>query len=156
MLQQHGWWALLAIAVLTVVRGLVDLISGVTYQAEDMIGKTMAEIEAESVSGAQLSNFSVRTGGLYLIAYGVLLLVVLLFAFRRDQPWAWWAMWMLPGFAIAASLLDVAAGPVGTSGPAVTGAIAGALAAAILLVSAPRFFREPGRVLTDPGENRAG
>jgi hypothetical protein len=154
-LQRHGWWGLLAIAVISVAQGLVDLASGVTYQAWHVTGKTIAQIAAESVDGSQLSDFSVRTGGLYLIAFGVLLGAILLFAFRQDHQWAWWAMWTFPVMAITASFLDLAFGDF-FAGPAITGGIVGILAAAILLISAPRFFKQPGRLLTDPRENRAG
>ncbi|MGH2656553.1 MAG: hypothetical protein ACRDIZ_07640 [Actinomycetota bacterium] len=154
-LQRHGWWGLLAMAVISVAQGLVDLASGVTYQAWHVTGKTIAQIAAESVDGSQLSDFSVRTGGLYLMAFGVLLGAILLFGFRQDRQWAWWAMWTFPVMVITASLLDLAFGDF-FAGPATTGGIVGILAAAILLISAPRFFKQPGRPLTDPGENRAG
>lgn len=142
-LQRHGWWALFAIAVITVASGLIDLVSGVTWQAPDLTGKTIAQIAAESVDGSQLSDFSVRTAGLYLIAFGVLLGAILLFGFRQDRRWAWWAMWTLPVTIITASLVDLASGVVG---PAITGGFVGILAAAILLISAPRFFKQPGRL----------
>lgn len=142
-LQRHGWWGLLALVALGLVFGLVDLVSGVTYQAEDLTGKTFAQIAAESGAGAQLSDLSVRTYGLLLIAFAVFLGAMLIFAFRRDHRWAWWAMWTLPGMTIAGSLLDLG---FGVAGRPITQAIVGGLEAAILLVSAPRFFRQPGRL----------
>jgi hypothetical protein len=71
-LQRHAWWGLLAIAALSAVRGLVDLATGVTWQAEDVTGSTTAEIAAQSSGGFELIDFVVRTQGLYLIAIGVL------------------------------------------------------------------------------------
>lgn len=154
-LRRHGWWALFAMAVISVASGLIDLATGVTWQAWHVTGRTIAQIAAESVDGSQLSDFSVRTGGLYQIAIGVLLGAILLFGFRQQRQWAWWTMWTFPVMAITASLLDLAFGD-SFAGPAITGGIVGILAAAILLISAPRFFKLPGRVLTDPSENRAG
>ena len=75
---------------------------------------------------------------------GVLLSAVLLFAYRQDRPWAWWAMWTLPVFAIANSLLMRA---FGAWGPAITATEVGLVAALILLVGAPRFFRRSGASL---------
>ena len=141
-LQRHAWWGLLAIAATGVLRGLIDLASGVTYQAEDLTGKTFAEITAESGAGSRLSDFAVRTDGLYVIAMGALAGAILLFGFRRDHLWAWWAAWTFPVVAIATSLLDFG---FGVAGPGTSSAIVGGLGAAILLVSAPRFFRQPGR-----------
>jgi len=142
-LQRYAWWGLLVIAASGVLRGLIDLASGVTYQAEDLTGKTMAQIAAESGAGSRLSDFAVRTDGLYLIAMGVLAGAILLFGFRRDHRWAWWAMWAFPVTAIATSLLDLGSG---VAGPGTSSAIVGGLGAAILLVSTPRFFRQPGRL----------
>ena len=138
-LQRHGWWGLLAFAVAVALRGLIDLTSGVTYQAEDLTGTSIAQITAESVAGSRLSEFTVRTGGVYLIALGVIAGATLLFGFRRDQRWAWWAMWTLPALAISGSLLDFG---FGVAGPGTSSLIVGVLGAAILLITVPRFFRQ--------------
>jgi hypothetical protein len=73
----------------------------------------------------------------------VLLCAVLLFAYRLDRPWAWWAMWTLPAFVIANSLLMLA---FGAWGPAITGTVVGLVAAVILLVGAPRFLGRSERL----------
>ena len=142
-LQRYSWWGLLALAAVFVVRGLIDLVSGVTWQAEDLTGTTVTQIAAESGAGAQLSDFGVRSSGLYLIVLGALVAATLLFGFRRDHRWAWWAAWTLPVTTIATSGLYMAFGLAGTP---LTSATLGGLAAAILLVSAPRFFRRPERL----------
>jgi hypothetical protein len=138
-LQRHAWWGLLAIAATGVLRGLIDLTSGVTYQAEDLTGKTFAQITAESGAGSRLSDFTVRTDGLYLIGLGVVAGAILLFGFRQDHRWAWWASWAFPVMAIAGSVLDLG---FGVEGPGTSSAIVGGLGVAILLLSAPRFFRQ--------------
>ncbi len=117
---RNAWWGLLAIAALTAVAGLVDLATGVTWQAEDVTGSTSAEIAAQSSAGFKLIDFVVRTQGLSLIALSVLLGAVLLVAYRLDRPWAWWAMWTMPVFVIANSLLMLA---FGAWGPAITGTV---------------------------------
>lgn len=142
-LQRHAWWGLLAIAAGVALRGVIDLTTGVTYQAEDLTGKTISQITAESDAGSRLSEFAVRTDGLYLIALGVLASATLLFGFRRDHRWAWWAAWTLPVMAIASSVLDLS---LGVAGPGTSSAIVGGLGVAILLVSAPRFFWQRRRL----------
>ena len=139
----NAWWGLLAIAASAAVSGLIDLATGVTWQAVDVTGSTRAEIAAQSSAGSELSDFVVRAHGLGLIALGVVLCAVLLFAYRQDRPWAWWAMWTLPVFVIANSALMRA---FGAWGPAITGTEVGVVAALILLVGAPRFFRRSGRL----------
>jgi hypothetical protein len=59
---------------------------------------TASELEASSPVAYRLSDFQARGSGLDLIAMGTLLSVVVLKGFRRNQPWAWWAMWILPGW----------------------------------------------------------
>jgi hypothetical protein len=141
--ERNAWWGLLAIAAIIAVSGLVDLATGVTWQAVDVTGSTSAEIAAESSAGFKLIDFVVRTEGLYLVALGVLLCAVLLFAYRQDRPWAWWAMWTMPVFVIANSLLMLA---FGAWGPAITGTVVGLVAALILLGGARRFFGRSGRL----------
>jgi hypothetical protein len=59
-LQRQAWWALLAMAALPAIRGLADLVAGVTWQAEDLTGKTIAQIAAESRAGSRLADLAVR------------------------------------------------------------------------------------------------
>jgi hypothetical protein len=87
-LQRHAWWGLLAIAALSAVRGLVDLATGVTWQAEDVTGSTTAEIAAQSSGGFELIDFVVRTQGLYPHRNRRAVCTVLVFAYRIDRPWA--------------------------------------------------------------------
>jgi hypothetical protein len=138
-------WGLLAIAAIIAVSGLVDLATGVTWQAVDVTGSTGGEIAAQSSAGFKLIDSVVRTAGLYLVALGVLLGAVLLFAYRQDRPWAWWAMWTMPVLVIANSLLLA----FRAWRPAITGTVVGLVAALILLAGARRFFgrsgpRQPG------------
>jgi O-antigen/teichoic acid export membrane protein len=142
-LQRHAWWALLVFAASGAIMGLVDLAGGVTWQAEDATGKTIAQITAESISGSRLSDFSVRTDGLHLLALTLLGGAVLLFGFRQNRPWAWWTMWSLVVMTFAQSLLNLG---FGATGPAVSGTVVGVLEAAIMLVSAPRFFKQSTQV----------
>jgi hypothetical protein len=74
-LQQHGWWALLAIAVISIASGVIDLVIGITWQASDVTGRTLAQIAAESEAASQLAGSGVRTGGSYLIAFGAILVI---------------------------------------------------------------------------------
>jgi hypothetical protein len=136
-LQAHSWWGLLAVAAAAAWSGFVATVLGVTYQAVDVTGKTISDITAESSAGAQLSDFSVRTDGIHLMLLAVLASAVLVFGFQRNRRWAWWAMWTLPILTISTSGLDLA---FGATGPAISASIVGALTAAILAVSAPRFF----------------
>jgi len=149
LLSARAWWGLLAIAAVTVVSGLVDLVTGASWQPEDVTGSTLDEISAASRAGAEVIDFAVRTGGLYLAGLGVLLCAVLVFAYRQGRPWAWWTMWTLPVSVIAGSALMRA---FGAWGPATTGTIVGLVAVVLHLVGVPFFFGQSGR----PAPPRAG
>lgn len=140
--ERHAWWGLIGIAGVVSISGLVDLVSGVTWQALDVTGKTRAQIAAESAAGAQVLDFSIRTGGLSSVALGVLLGAVLLFAYRQDHTWAWWVMWTLPVWILGNSLLMRI---YGAWGPATTGTFVSLVATVLHLVEAPRFFGKAGR-----------
>lgn len=150
-LQRHSWWGLVAMSVLVGLFGLGDLLNGFEWEPSiplGYVGMTPQELRAASPPAYRLLDHGVRSGGVDLLVIGALLTAILLFAFRRSQRWAWWAAWALPAWATAATLVNLAFGvapgqappPPLTSGP-----VFAVLAAAILLVSAPRFFgRRPG------------
>jgi hypothetical protein len=131
----HAWWGLLVIVAIVSISGLVDLMTGVTWQAPDVSGNTSAQIAAESAAGAEVLDFAVRVSGLSTVALGVLLGAVLLFAYRQGRTWAWWVMWTLPVWIIASTLLMRA---YGAWGPATTGTLVGLLAAVLQFAGARR------------------
>lgn len=100
--------------------------------------------EAESASAYRLLDFMSRVGGTNLLMVGILMTAILLIPFRHGQRWAWWLMWILPAWAAAASvtifIFGVAPGQAPPP-PMISGVILAVLAAAILLISTPRFFR---------------
>lgn len=140
--QRNAWLALLAMAALSAVAGILDLANGVWYQAQDVTGKSIEQIAVESQAGARLGDFAVRVDGSTRIAFSVVVGAVIVFAFRRDQPWAWWMAWALPVAALGTSVLHLAFGAIG---PAISGTIVAVLGVAILLGSAPRFFSRARR-----------
>jgi hypothetical protein len=82
------------------------------------------------------------------VVVGLLGTAILLYAFRQGNRWAWWAMWTLPIWAAGGATFYLIAGVEPDQPPPpplVTGPIFSALSAAILLVSARRFFRDSGR-----------
>lgn len=145
-LQRNAWWGLFATAVLLALFGAGDMISGVANDPAvplGVVGKTAAELEAESASAYRMYDLTLRGGGMTLVMVGTLMAAILLFAFRKGQRWAWWTMWLLPAWAFVASvgiaLIGVAPGQEAPP-PLISGVILGILATAIQLVSAPRFF----------------
>jgi hypothetical protein len=146
-LERHAWWGLLAVTATLAIFGITDVLVG---PAADrgiplaLTGMTLDELEADGAASYRLFDFFTRTNGFSLLIAGLLGSAILMFAFRRDQRWAWWTMWLLPAWALGVVVFYLVAGVQPDQPPAppmVSGPIVAILSAAILLVTAPRFFR---------------
>src|SRR5438874_6759931 len=103
-LQRHSWWLLLTITALVAVIGFSPVISGIKEDASvplGIAGMSASELEAASPQGYRLLDFQARSSGMALIVIGTLLSAVMLAGFRRNRPWAWWVMWVLPAWGAA-------------------------------------------------------
>jgi hypothetical protein len=146
-LQRKAWWALVGLTVIVGLFGLSDVAGGISADPGiplGITGKTVTQLRAESEQSYRLLDLTARSGGTLLVVIGILMTTILLVPFRRGERWAWWVMWTLPIWAAAASvgiaIVGVAPGQAPPP-PMISGPIFAVLAGAILLVSAPRFFR---------------
>lgn len=148
-LEQHAWWGLLFFTLVLVMFGVTDVIVGPAADRGiplGLTGLTLEELEAESPAAYRLFDFFTRANGYSLVMMGLLGTAILLYAFRRDQRWAWWTMWILPIWTVGGVMFYLVAGVEPDQPPPppmVSGPFFAVLSAAILLVSAPRFFRNP-------------
>jgi hypothetical protein len=146
-LQRRAWWLLMTISILIAVIGLWPVNLGIKEDASvplGISGMTAMEIEASSPQAYRLVDFQARSSGIDLIVIGTLLSVVALVGYRREQPWAWWVMWILPVWAGAVFVLTLAVGVAPGEAPPtpmISGSIIAILTAAILVISAPRMVR---------------
>ena len=149
-LQEHSWQLLLTMTVLVAVIGLFPLIFGINEDPSvplGISGLTAAEIEASSAPAYRLVDSQVRNNGIALIVIGVLLSVVVIEGFRKNQPWSWWAMWILPIWAASVFVLTFAVGVAPGQAPPtpmISGPIFAVLAGSVLLISLPRFRQRDG------------
>ena len=145
-LERHAWWGLLFMTVTLVAFGVGDVLVGPPADRGiplGLTGMTLEELQAEGSASYRLFDFFTRVNGNSLLLAGLFGTAILLFAFRRDQPWAWWTMWLLPLWGVGAAALYLVAGVHAGQPPPpplVSGPIFAAVAAVILFVSAPRFF----------------
>lgn len=145
-LERHAWWGLLAMALLLVAFGISDMAVGAPADpgiALGLSGRTLAELEAESAAAYRLFDLFTRFNGWSMLCFGSVSATVLVFGFRRDRPWAWWAAWVLPVWAAGVLLFYIVAGTDPNQPPPppmISGPILAVFAAIILVVSAPRFF----------------
>jgi len=146
-LERNGWWVLVALAAVSFIFGLGDLVGGAPDNALAVTGQTNDQLARDSSLAYLLVQDQVRAGGLGLMLIGLLLGAIVLFGFRNGQRWAWWATWAFPAFAASAAVLhlvDVAPGqapPV----PVYSGSIVTVIVVAVLLVNARRFLRADDR-----------
>jgi hypothetical protein len=145
VVRRRAWWFLVFVAVVLVVFGIVDMVSG--PQADPGISLAIAgaspdEVRSVDPLGYRLFDFATRALGLALVILGLQFCVILLGPYRRGRPWAWAAAWLLPAWAIAVPLLYLAFGTTPGQPPAppmVSGPIIAIVAAAVLLVDRGRF-----------------
>ena len=93
-------WILLALVALIFVRfGIGDLINGGDADpaiAESLIGIEWETLKSTSPDIARYINASSRILGMTLLATSILTLAIILTAFRRGKPWAWYVLWIWP------------------------------------------------------------
>jgi hypothetical protein len=148
--QRHSWKLMLTMTVLVAVIGLFPVILGIKEDASvplGIAGATATQLEASSAPGYRLLDYEARNNGVALIVIGILLSLVALTGFRRNEVWAWWAMWILPVWAASVFVLTLAYGVAPGQAPPtpmISGPIFAVLAAATLLISVPLFRQRRG------------
>jgi hypothetical protein len=147
-LRRNSWSGLMALSVILVGFGISDIFIGSAGDPgipQGLIGLSPMELRAESEAGYRILDFFTRTQGLALLALGLVGSATLLFAYRRDQRWAWWTMWALPAWSGGVFTLYLVTGVDPTQPlppPMLTGPFFFVLTVAVQLVSAPRFFQK--------------
>ncbi|HEY3436644.1 MAG TPA: hypothetical protein VGK35_03040 [Actinotalea sp.] len=142
----HRSWLLLPIlAILLALFGVSDVLIGITADPGITVaitGVTPDELRTASPEGYRLADFMVRTQGVTLAAFGLLLAVVLWWPYRGGQRWAWRAAFILPVWAASVPIMYLAYGlapDVPPAPPMISGPIVAVLSAAVLVVDRRRF-----------------
>ena len=145
-LRRHAWKLLLGMTASIAVIGIQPIRVGIEEDPSvplGFAGMTADQLKADNAQSYRLIDVQARFAGIDLVVIGTLLSAVLVGAFRHNQRWSWWAMWLLPlwGASVFIAILrsGVAANQKPPS-PFFTGPIIAALSSALLVVSAPRFF----------------
>ena len=106
-LERNGWWVLVALAAVSFIFGLGDLVGGAPDNAVAVTGKTNDQLARGSSQAYLLVQDQVRAGGVQLMLIGLFLGAIVLFGFRNGQRWAWWATWAFPAFTATAAVLHL-------------------------------------------------
>ena len=146
-LERRGWIALAFLSGVLLLFGVGDVVRGIEADAAipfGLTGKTLDQLRAESPDAYEVADIGVQANGRTIAVLGLVLLAIIVTAYRAGQRWAWWTMWLLPLWSLgAAALMFFADRAPGTPPPPpmVSGPMFFAIAAAVLLGSARRFFR---------------
>jgi hypothetical protein len=150
-LRRNAWLGLLAMSLLIGLAGLWALLVGINEDQSvpiGLTGLTVSQLQAQSPEGYRFSDFGVRAGGMGLVVVAALLASIVVFAFRQQQRWAWWALWALPVWGISTVVLILVIGVVPGQAPPwplISGTIVAVVAALLLVVSARQFQGGPLR-----------
>ena len=144
--RRHAWQALLGMTALIAIIGLNPVAQGIHEDPSVPLafaGRTADQLQSDNPQSFRLIDIQARFSGLDLIVIGLLMSAILVTGFRRNERWAWWAMWLLPlwGGAVPATIArtGLAEGQAPPT-PMFTGPAIAAVSTALLLISAPRFF----------------
>jgi hypothetical protein len=149
LIQRRAWSGLLLVALLLVVFGVVDVVSGTAADRAiplAVTGMTLDELEAAGPDAYRIYDFYTRVNGWSLVLAGTMAAAVVVFSFRRGQRWAWWAAWALPIWAVGAAAFYLVVGIAPGQAPPppmISGPIVAVLCVFLLAVTAPSFFGTP-------------
>ena len=141
----RSWLLLPVLTVILTLFGASDVVIGIAADPGITVaitGLTPDELRASSPEGYRLADFMVRTQGITLATFGLLLTVVLLRPYREGRRWAWYAAFILPAWALSVPILYLAFGlapDVPPAPPMISGPIIAALGTAILVLDRRRF-----------------
>jgi hypothetical protein len=148
-IRRRLWWVLAALSIVLVVFGVSDVVIGIASDPGipvAIIGLTPAELETMSPDGHRLADFMVRTQGLSIAAFGLLLTTVLLVPYRAGQRWSWYTAFILPAWAILVPLTYLTFGlaPGAPPSPPMLSGPGFAVVSALVLVADRGRFAESG------------
>jgi hypothetical protein len=148
--ERYAWAIFTGLSVVIVVFGLGDIASGgSTYESGEAVlfnsltGTTWSDLRAADPGAANLVDYLVRAGGVYLLLVGLLSLAISVTALKQGERWAWLAMWVWPlSVALVIPLLLGAARTpgAGVPVPVISGSIVFVIAVATLLLSSRRYL----------------
>ena len=147
-LRRHAWQLLFGMTSLIAFIGLNPVKEGIHEDPSIPLaftGMTPDQLQSDNAQTFRLVDVQARFSGIDLIVIGILFSTILATGFRRNERWAWWAMWLLPIWAAAVSATILRQGLVedqAPPSPLFTGPLIAALSSALLLITVPRFFGE--------------
>lgn len=111
----RAWTLLFVVSAFLALRGLGEIVLGGAVWSpilEQHMGASWEALTARDPGAATVVNFLAVLSGLFALGFGTACAIVAALGFRRGERSAWWALWTLPAFHVAAVVL-VLVGPAG-------------------------------------------
>ena len=147
---RNAWKIFVGLAAVMIAFGLGDIqqggmtfVSGEAVMFHRLTGTTWDGLRVAHPGAANLADYHVRIGGVWLLMLGGLTLAICVTALRRGERWAWYAMWIWPiGIATGMAVMGSALVPgTGTPIPIISGTLFLVITVVTLALSARRYLR---------------
>lgn len=153
--ERHDWKVWVFLSVIIAFFGVGDIqIGGETFAGGEAVafqgitGMTWDQLKAADPAAARLIDSQVRSGGALLLFIGLLNLAIALYGLRRGERWAWFTMWLWPGWLVLLLVQLVFTERVPGAGvpvPAISGTIFLVLTLGLLALSYRKYLGTPAR-----------
>jgi hypothetical protein len=112
VVERYDWVVWVVLALLGVMMGLSDLLTGgPTYASGEAVlfdgitGMTWDQLQVAEPGAARLIDYQVRLAGGSILFGGLLTIAIAVLGLRRGQRWAWLTMWLIGPLSIVLSLI---------------------------------------------------
>jgi len=108
--QKYGWVAYLALGLLWLVVGLVQVFGPgelLRTDAQLITDMSWIELKASSPVATDLVRFHYGQMGLLKTSWSLLVLAITLTGYRKGEKWAWYTLWLVPALLVWNAFLNV-------------------------------------------------
>ncbi len=108
--QKYGWVVYLALGLLWLVVGLVQVFGPgelLRTDAQLITDMSWIELEASSPVATDLVRFHYGQMGLLKTSWSLLVLAITLTGYRKGEKWAWYTLWLVPALLVWNAVLNV-------------------------------------------------
>lgn len=114
---KYAWLIFLIIGIMIAIGGLPHMLGLNTDPAlvEAISGETIEGLNASNPEHFNLYDFYFRSGGLSDLGVAFFMITITIFAYRKGEKWAWFALWFVPVFFLSFIFLSLKLPPAGKS-----------------------------------------
>jgi hypothetical protein len=105
--EKYGWVVFLFLGLLWLVVGLTQLFNPEAYldtEVQHITGMSLSELEASFPEATEHVRFLWGSIGVLKTSWSLMLLAIVLTAYRRGEKWAWYTLWLVPATLVGQGL----------------------------------------------------